>query len=43
LRGRMQPAVFERVNGLAHVALVEAVRNGADKRRRRQAAGAAKG
>ena len=43
LRGRMQAAVFERVNGLTHVALIEAVGNGADKWRRRQAAGAAKG
>ena len=43
LRGRMQAAVFERVDGLTHVALVEAVGNGADKGRRRQAAGTAKG
>jgi hypothetical protein len=43
LRGRMEAAVFESVNCLTHVALVEAVRNGANKGRRRQTAGTAKG
>ena len=42
LGGGVQAIVFEGVNSLAHAALVNAVRNGADKGRGRQAAGAAK-
>ena len=38
----MQAIVFESVDGFAHAALVEAIGDGADEGRRRQAASAAK-